>query len=114
MLNRAYDRINTSGYRILVERFWPRGVKKKDLKVDLWLKEIAPSDGLRVWFNHDPLKWDEFRKKYFTELHNNKGNIDKIIDLSEDKDIILIYSSSSEYNNALALKEYLESNNNHV
>ncbi len=111
ILNRAYDKINTNGYRILVERFWPRWVTKENLKVDLWLKEIAPSNKLRQWFMHDPVKWDEFRKKYFIELNNNKENIGKIINLEKDKSIILIYSSSSKYNNAEALKEYIVNKN---
>jgi uncharacterized protein YeaO (DUF488 family) len=78
-LKRAYDKpAESDGYRILVDRIWPRGVSKEDLGIDVWLKEIAPSTSLRKWFGHDPEKWNEFKKRYFEELKQNKDLTDKI------------------------------------
>jgi len=68
----------TDGFRILVDRLWPRGVSKEDAKVDLWLKEIAPSDNLRKWFSHDPKKWSGFKKNYKGELNTAPESLDKI------------------------------------
>ncbi|MGC9137281.1 DUF488 domain-containing protein [Caldivirga sp.] len=90
--------------RILVDRLWPRGISK----VDLWLRDVAPSDELRRWFSHDPAKWEEFKSRYFNELRNNP-KVKVIIEmLREGKTITLLYSSKSPYNNAVALREYLE------
>jgi uncharacterized protein YeaO (DUF488 family) len=71
-LKRVYDPVGSAdGTRLLVERLWPRGVKKTALKIDNWVKDVAPSAELRKWFNHDPAKWDEFRRRYFEELTAN-------------------------------------------
>ncbi len=109
-LKRVYDPVSKDdGLRILVERLWPRGIKKDNLVYDLWLKEIAPSSNLRKWFSHDPSKWDEFQNKYAQELNGNPKAIQKIKDLHA-KTITLLYSSKdTEHNNALYLKRYLES-----
>jgi len=109
-VKRVYDPpSNDDGIRILVDRLWPRGLSKDAAKVDLWLKDIAPSDELRRWFKHDPLKWDEFKSRYFEELKDNK-TVNELINLLRDgKTITLLYSAKSPYNNAAALKEYLES-----
>jgi uncharacterized protein YeaO (DUF488 family) len=86
---------NDDGIRILVDRLWPRGLSKDAAKVDLWLKDIAPSDELRRWFKHDPLKWDEFKSRYFEELKDNK-TVNELINLLRDgKTITLIFSKVS-------------------
>ena len=97
------------GIRILVDRLWPRGLSKENAKVDLWLKEIAPSDKLRKWFSHDPKKWTEFREKYFKELGHNKELVDLIIHKGEEGNVTLLFGAKEEkFNNAVALKEYIE------
>jgi uncharacterized protein YeaO (DUF488 family) len=96
------------GRRVLVERLWPRGVKKSDLPVDIWLKEAAPSTGLRQWFGHDPAKWEEFRRRYFRELNANPGSWVPLLEAARHGDVTLVYSSrDTEHNNAVALREYL-------
>ena len=81
-IKRIYeDPVETDGYRILIDRLWPRGVTKKRAKIDLWLKEVTPSDKLRKWYSHDPQKWSEFQNKYKTEL------IDKLDSLNQIKTI---------------------------
>lgn len=110
---RVYEKKETSdGFRVLVDRLWPRGIKKEDAGIDLWLKEIAPSDGLRKWFNHIPERWNEFKKKYFKELEelpNKKEIFAQITNHLSNSDITLLYSAKdNKYNNAIALKEYLQ------
>jgi uncharacterized protein YeaO (DUF488 family) len=109
-LKRAYDKpAESDGYRILVDRIWPRGVSKEDLGIDVWLKEIAPSTSLRKWFGHDPEKWNEFKKRYFEELKQNKDLTDKIEEKMKHHIVTLVYSAKDqEHNNAIALKEYIE------
>jgi uncharacterized protein YeaO (DUF488 family) len=111
-LKRAYEPSNPEdGARFLVERLWPRGVKKTDLKIDAWLRDAAPSDGLRRWFAHDPKKWPEFRRRYFAELKNHLEVIRPIRSAISRGRVTLVYSArDEEHNNALALKEYLETN----
>jgi uncharacterized protein YeaO (DUF488 family) len=98
------------GFRILVDRLWPRGVQKEKVKIDLWLKEVAPSDELRKWFAHDPKKWEEFRKKYEKELAEKQGLLSEIRRKEKEKSTItLLYSArDTEHNNAVALKIILE------
>jgi uncharacterized protein YeaO (DUF488 family) len=106
-IKRIYDKSDkTDGYRILVDRLWPRGLTKEKAKVDLWLKDIAPSNELRKWYAHDPSKWREFKRQYFKELKNNQEAIDLI---QKQKGIVtLLFGSKEEkFNNAIALKEYL-------
>ncbi len=109
-LKRAYEQITPEdGVCFLVERLWPRGVKKTSLRVDAWLKEVAPSTSLRRWFGHDPKKWDEFRRRYFQELDQQAGAWETILKAAHTGLVTLIYSShDTEHNNAVALKEYLE------
>lgn len=109
-LKRAYEPASPEdGRRFLVERLWPRGVKKSSLPLYAWLKEAAPSDSLRRWFGHDPNKWDEFRRRYFRELDKRSGVWEAILEAAENGKVTLIYSShDTEHNNAVALKEYLE------
>lgn len=98
------------GFRILVDRLWPRGMSKQRAQLDLWLKEIAPSDELRQWFSHESEKWHEFKKKYRTELSAKKYLVDQIVELEKSKDAVtLVYSArNTELNNAVALKMIIE------
>lgn len=98
------------GFRVLVDRLWPRGLKKEEAKVDLWLKEIAPSNELRKWFSHDPSKWEEFRKRYREELKRNRETLERLIEIiKEKKKVTLLYSARSpKYNNAVVLLEVVE------
>jgi uncharacterized protein YeaO (DUF488 family) len=109
-LKRAYDPESSSdGSRFLVERLWPRGVKKTELKLDAWLKEAAPSTVLRKWFNHDPAKWDEFRRRYEAELNAQPDAWQPIADATRAGPVTLVYSSrDTEHNNAVALKAFIE------
>ncbi|MCL4244507.1 MAG: DUF488 family protein [Candidatus Dadabacteria bacterium] len=108
-LRRAYEKPGPEdGLRILVERLWPRGISKKDAKLDLWLKDVAPSNELRKWYGHDPAKWAEFKKRYFEELDREKAAVDELRNTVKGKDVTFVYSSKEEkYNSAAALREYL-------
>ena len=110
-LKRVYEPSDPKdGERFLVERLWPRGVKKQDLLLTAWIKEVAPSRELRIWFSHDPAKWSEFRRRYFMELETKKDSWMPLLDAAaRNRNITLIYSSrDEEYNNAVALCEFLE------
>ena len=109
-VKRIYDKLSEEdGLRVLVDRLWPRGLKKESIQIDLWLKEIAPSTELRKWFGHDPHRWEEFLKLYFIELENNPETIARLIHEMKKGDVTLLYSAKNiEFNNAIALKEYLE------
>jgi len=97
------------GYRVLVDRLWPRGMSKDKAKIDLWLKDIAPSDDLRKWFSHDPKKWDDFKKKYGLELKERQELLLKIKQAEKEKDTVtLLYSArDEEHNQAVALSAIL-------
>lgn len=98
------------GTRFLVERLWPRGMKKEELPLDGWLKDAAPSDELRRWFSHDPAKWDEFRRRYDAELEGKPDVLQPLREAARQGNVTLLYSArDTEHNNAVALKEYLES-----
>ena len=101
-----------NSFRILVDRLWPRGLSKENTRIDLWQKDIAPSNILRKWFGHDEKKWDEFKRKYFKELDkkSDSDTVDRIIKLAKEQNsITLLYGTKEErFNNAVALKEYLE------
>ncbi|WP_144513753.1 DUF488 domain-containing protein [Bacillus sp. FJAT-22090] len=109
-LKRAYEEPSTEdGIRILVDRLWPRGVTKEELRIDHWLKEIAPSNELRKWFNHEEDKFDEFKTKYKKEL--KQAQLKELLQLITEskKDVTLIYGAKNvEYNHAIVLKEMLE------
>jgi uncharacterized protein YeaO (DUF488 family) len=99
----------TDGFRILVDRLWPRGLSKNQAKLDLWLKDAAPSTALRTWFGHDRERWDEFRRRYFKELHDKEDAIETIMATRPGKTVTLVYGAKDEqYNNAVALKEFIE------
>ena len=109
-IKRVYDApAKDDGYRILVDRLWPRGVSKEKAKVDLWLKEIAPSNELRTQFCHDPKKWGTFQKKYETELKDKGELLRKIRQMEKEKGTVtLVYSAKDEeHNNAVALSTFL-------
>lgn len=109
-LKRAYDRAGPSdGARFLVERLWPRGVRKDRLKLDGWLKDVAPSAELRKWFAHDPKKWPRFRERYFAELKSRPEALATLLDAARHGTVTLVYSSrDTEHNNAVALRSYLQ------
>jgi uncharacterized protein YeaO (DUF488 family) len=110
-LKRAYEKRGPQdGIRVLVDRMWPRGVSKDKAGIDIWLKEIAPSQELRKWFSHDPDKWQEFKKRYFCEL-NTHGNeaVMKLGEIARKGRVTLVFAAKDELlNNAVVLKEYLE------
>ncbi len=109
-ISRVYGRKGGQGFRILIDRVWPRGLKKEDVRADLWLRDIAPSSDLRRWFGHDPQKWREFRRRYFQELDGKQDQVALIRSHERDGKVVLLYGAREErYNNAVALKEYLES-----
>jgi uncharacterized protein YeaO (DUF488 family) len=109
-VHRVYDRDTIPrGERFLVDRLWPRGVKKEDLKLAAWMKESAPSDDLRQWYAHDPEKWSEFQKRYFAELDSRPESWQPLAHAARRADVVLLYSSKeTALNNAVALKMYLE------
>ena len=109
-LKRAYDPASrTDGARFLVERLWPRGVTKTDLRVDAWLKDAGPSTELRKWFSHDPDKWAEFRRLYFRELDSRPEAWHPIVSAARRGTVTLVYSShDTQHNNAVALQEYVK------
>lgn len=109
-LKRAYEPPNRSdGYRVLVDRLWPRGIPKERLHLDLWVKQIGPSTALRKWFGHDPTKWEGFKRKYFRELDHSGGALQPVLDLLSRSHVTLLYGARDpRFNHAVALKEYLE------
>jgi len=109
-LKRAYDQPTADdGYRVLVDRVWPRGVKKEDLRLDEWLREIAPSSSLRKWFGHDPERWPRFVERYFGELEKYGQETKRLATIAAKDRLTLVFGArDQEYNNAVALKEYLQ------
>lgn len=110
-LKRAYDTPDpTDGFRVLVDRIWPRGISKEDLKVDLWLKDIAPSAELRKWFNHDPEKFERFSSQYQQELMNNEETVQELLShMEEHQTITFVYAAKDqEHNNAVVLKDFIQ------
>jgi uncharacterized protein YeaO (DUF488 family) len=109
-LKRAYDSASrTDGKRFLVERLWPRGVSKAELRVDAWLKEVGPTTELRRWFSHDPGKWSEFRRRYFRQLDSRPEAWRPIASAARRGRVTLVYSShDTQHNNAVALQQYLQ------
>lgn len=109
-IKRVYDPASPGdGRKILIDRLWPRGLKKEEALIDDWMKELAPSSGLRKWFGHDPGKWKEFRKRFHAELGLKKQTVNDLIEMTRQGTVTLLYGSREErFNNAAALKEYLE------
>jgi uncharacterized protein YeaO (DUF488 family) len=114
-IKRVYDTPEKKdGTRILVDRLWPRGLTKEKAQVDLWLKEIAPSAGLRKWFGHDPAKWAEFRKRYRAELDENRASVSALKEQIKKGTTTLVYGAKDEeHNDAFFLKEYLSGDRKH-
>ena len=108
-LKRAYERAAAGdGTRILIDRLWPRGVKKADAAIDQWAKEIAPSTALRKWFGHDPARWQEFRSRYAVEVHEHPEQLNKLRILARRGPITLVYSAHDEvHNDAVALRDFV-------
>lgn len=109
-IKRAYEPAEPSdGARLLVDRLWPRGIKKEKLTMRAWLKDVAPSPELRKWFAHDPDKWQEFQRRYRAELKANPDAWEPLLEAAKQGDVTLLYSArDTEHNSALLLKEFLE------
>jgi len=110
-VKRVYDLPDKGdGYRILVERIWPRGISKEKARLDLWLREAGASPLLRKWFGHDPEKWETFRRRYFMELHKRPEVIQQLRGIiKKERNVTFIFSARDElHNNAVALKEFIE------
>ena len=108
-LKRVYETASTTdGVRILVDRLWPRGLTKEWAKINLWLRDVAPSNELRRWFNHEPKKWDEFKRRYFMELNENEDAVRPVLEETSRSNVTLLFAAKDEkHNNAVALREYL-------
>jgi len=109
-IKRVYDLpTKEDGPRFLVERLWPRGMKKEALHMDAWCKNLAPSDELRRWFSHDPAKWKEFQRRYWAELADHPEACQSLLDTAKKGNVTLLYSAhDTEHNSAILLKSYLE------
>lgn len=96
------------GFRILVDRLWPRGLSREKARIDLWLKDIAPSDALRKWYAHDPAKWAEFQSRYAAELAGKQELLKQLLTRAREGPVTMLFSSRElKLNNAVALREYL-------
>lgn len=109
-IKRVYEKPDKSdGVRVLIDRLWPRGLKKEDAKIDHWMKEIAPSDSLRKWFAHKKEHWDAFRQRYAEELKSKKELLKQLRDLGKDQKVTLLYAAKeTEINNAQVILEILK------
>jgi uncharacterized protein YeaO (DUF488 family) len=97
------------GRRVLFDRIWPRGIGRDDLRIDPWLKELAPSAGLRKWFGHDPSKWEEFKERYARELDECPDGVAQLLEMAKSGRVTLVFGArDTEHNNAVALRAYLE------
>lgn len=108
-IKRVYEpAAKADGFRMLVDRLWPRGMSKEDAKIDLWLRDIGPSTVLRKWFNHDPAKWVEFQHRYHTELKKKATLLATIKNKAKTRPVTLLYSSKDErHNQAVVLQSFL-------
>jgi uncharacterized protein YeaO (DUF488 family) len=109
-LKRAYDPpAEDDGCRVLVDRVWPRGVTKGELKIEAWLKDLAPSTELRKWFGHDPERWDDFKERYARELERHPDMLEQLVEKAKAGRVTLVFGArDTEHNNAVALREQLE------
>ncbi|MBI4285086.1 MAG: DUF488 domain-containing protein [Chloroflexi bacterium] len=109
-IKRVYDpQAADDGFRVLVDRLWPRGVSKENAGVDLWLRDIAPSAELRKWFGHDETMWADFKRRYHEELSAHKEQVDQLARKAKEGNVTFLYGAKEEkFNNAAALKEYIE------
>ena len=110
LVKRVYKKpTKQDGVRVLVDRLWPRGLTKQDAKIDLWLKEAAPSTGLRKWFSHDPAKWKAFKRRYAAELDQQLEVLSPIAERAKTETVTFVFASREErFNNAVVLKKYLD------
>ncbi len=110
-IKRVYEKPSRNdGKRILIDRLWPRGLRKEEARIDEWAKDLAPSAELRQWFGHDPEKWKDFRKCFSSELGEHEGRVEEIRRTARKGTVTLLFGSKEErFNNAVALKEYIES-----
>ena len=108
-LKRAYNSAGSGdGTRVLIDRLWPRGVRKADAAIDVWAKDIAPSTALRRWFGHDPARWLEFRRRYSEEVHRRRDWLDKLRTLARKGRITLVFAARDEvHNDAVVLRDVL-------
>ena len=108
-IKRVYEPATPSdGSRVLVDRLWPRGVRKEDARIDLWLKDVAPSAALRSWFGHEPQRWPEFKRRYYHELRDRSDGVRRLQAMAESSRVTLVYSAhDEEHNQARALADYL-------
>lgn len=108
-LKRAYEPAESDdGMRILIDRLWPRGLSKANAALDDWIKDVAPSTGLRKWFGHDPARWAEFQRRYRAELHEQSEALDRIRTLARERVVTLVYSAHDEqHNDAVVLRAVL-------
>lgn len=109
-IKRIYEpHARSDGYRILIDRLWPRGIKKEDAHIDKWLKDLAPSSSLRKWFNHEADKWEEFAERYTAELHNSPALTELKDDIAQHKTVTILYAAKDEaHNNAVAVLSLLK------
>lgn len=108
VLQRAYDAPPATGYRVLVDRLWPRGVTKEKAAIDEWCKDVAPSTALRTWFGHDPAKWAEFQRKYKAELKPQAADLRALLKRAKRGPLVLVYGAKDEeHNQAVVLKAFL-------
>jgi uncharacterized protein YeaO (DUF488 family) len=109
-LKRVYEPPEEAdGTRVLVERLWPRGLARDRARIDLWLKDIAPSPSLRRWFHHDPARWTEFQRRYREELAGREPLVAQLLDLASHGDVTLVFAARDlQHNSARVLQEYLE------
>ena len=109
ILQRIYDPTPRKGYRVLVDRLWPRGITRSAAALDEWCKELSPSPNLRVWYGHDPAKWPEFRKRYRKELEKREDEAHELLKRAGKKSLLLLYGAKDkEHTHALVLKDFLE------
>jgi uncharacterized protein YeaO (DUF488 family) len=108
-LKRAYEAPSAAdGKRVLIDRLWPRGVKKADAAIDYWFKELAPSTELRKWFGHDPARWDDFRRRFKAELRLHTEQIDRLRDMARQGKVTLVYAARDElHNDAVVVQDLL-------
>ena len=108
VLQRAYEPPDSDGCRVLVDAIWPRGVSRDDLRLDAWLRELAPSADLRRWFGHDPDRWESFRQRYHRELDQRPEAVARLRELADGGRLVLVYGArETRCNNAVALRDYL-------
>lgn len=108
-LKRAYNSAGSGdGTRVLIDRLWPRGVRKADAAINVWAKDIAPSTALRRWFGHDPARWHEFRRRYSEEIHRRRDRLDELRTLAQKGRVTLVFAARDEvHNDAVVLREVL-------